>query len=232
MCDISDIEQRVTERLFELCDEKYRDFHAKLIPNVDKSAIIGVRTPVLRKFANEFAKSPDSAKFLNILPHKYYDENNLHGFLLEKIKDYDEIISRLDRFLPYVDNWATCDLISPKVFAKNKERLKTDAFRWMNSSDTYTVRFGIGCLMRHFLDDGFRPSYAKAVADLRSDEYYINMMRAWYFATALAKQYDAVLYVFEQKLLDKWTNNKAIQKARESNRLSAEQKAALIQFKL
>lgn len=229
---MSDIEQRVNERLFELADEKYRDFHAKLIPTVDKSTIIGVRTPVLRKFANEFAKSPDAAFYLDSLPHKYYDGNNLHGFLLEKIKDYDEIISRLDRFLPYVDNWATCDLISPKVFAKNKERLIADAFRWINSSDTYTVRFGVGCLMSHFLDDGFRPSYAKAVADLRSDEYYINMMRAWYFATALAKQYDAVLFVFAQKLLDKWTNNKAIQKARESNRLSAEQKAALIQFKL
>ena len=229
---MSDIEQRVNERLFELADEKYRDFHAKLIPTVDKSAIIGVRTPVLRKFANEFAKSPDAAFYLDSLPHKYYDGNNLHGFLLEKIKDYDEIISRLDRFLPYVDNWATCDLISPKVFAKNKERLIADAFRWINSSDTYTVRFGVGCLMSHFLDDGFRPSYAKAVADLRSDEYYINMMRAWYFATALAKQYDAALPYIEQRRLDAWTHNRAIQKAAESFRVTKEHKEYLKMLKI
>lgn len=229
---MSDIEQRINERLFELSDEKYRDFHAKLIPTVDKAKIIGVRTPVLRKFANEFAKSPDAAEFLDSLPHKYYDGNNLHGFLLEKIKDYDELIMRLDRFLPYVDNWATCDLISPKIFAKSKDKLKADALRWMDSDGTYTVRFGIGCLMRHYLDDDFDISFAKSVADIRSGEYYINMMRAWYFATALAKQYDAILPIFKQHLLDRWTNNKAIQKAKESFRLTSEQKSTLNQYKL
>ncbi|MGN0115815.1 MAG: DNA alkylation repair protein [Acutalibacteraceae bacterium] len=229
---MSDTLQYVQKRLFELSDESYRDFHAKLIPTVDKAKIIGVRTPVLRKFANEFAKSPNAAEFLDILPHKYYDEDNLHGFLLEKIRNYDELIMRLDRFLPYVDNWATCDLISPKAFAKNKERLKSDALRWMDSSDTYSVRFGIGCLMRYYLDDDFDISLAKEVADIRSGEYYINMMRAWYFATALAKQYDMVLPFFEQQVIDKWTNNKAIQKAKESFRLTPEQKNALNQYKL
>ena len=229
MCET---EQYVQKRLFELADESYRDFHARLIPTVDKAKIIGVRTPVLRKFANEFAQSQKVAEFLDILPHKYYDEDNLHGFLLEKIKDYDELIMRLDRFLPYVDNWATCDLISPKIFAKSKERLKADALRWMDSDGTYTVRFGIGCLMRHYLDDDFDISLAKSVADIRSGEYYINMMRAWYFATALAKQYDAILPFFERQQLEKWTNNKAIQKAKESFRLTSEQKSELNQYKL
>lgn len=225
------IQRLVRDKLFDMRDESYRDFHARLIPNIDKSLIIGVRTPVLRKFANEFAKSPAAADYINCLPHKYYDENNLHGFLIEKTRDYDTVIMQLDRFLPYVDNWATCDLISPKVFAKSKDRLKTDALRWMRSDDTYTVRFGIGCLMKHYLDDEFDISFAKAVANLHSGEYYINMMRAWYFATALAKQYDAVLPFFEQKQLDKWTNNKAIQKAKESYRLTKEQKVALNQYK-
>ena len=229
---MSDIEKRVQMRLFELADESYRDFHARLIPTVDKSKIIGVRTPVLRKYANELAKTPEFAIFLDILPHKYYDEDNLHGLLLEKIQDYDELIMRLDRFLPYVDNWATCDLISPKIFAKSKERLKNDAFRWIDSSDTYAVRFGIGCLMKHYLDDDFDICYAKSVADIHSGEYYINMMRAWYFATALAKQYESILPIFEQRLLDKRTNNKAIQKAKESYRLSDEQKAHLQQYKI
>lgn len=229
MCET---EQYVQKRLFELADESYRDFHARLIPTVDKAKIIGVRTPVLRKFANEFAQSQKVAEFLDSLPHKYYDEDNLHGFLLEKIKDYDELIMRLDRFLPYVDNWATCDLISPKIFAKSKDKLKADALRWMDSDGTYTVRFGIGCLMRHYLDDGFDISLAKSVADIRSGEYYINMMRAWYFATALAKQYDAILPFFERQQLEKWTNNKAIQKAKESYRLTSGQKSTLNQYKL
>lgn len=229
---MSETEQYVQKRLFELADESYRDFHARLIPTVDKAKIIGVRTPVLRKFANEFAQSQKVAEFLDSLPHKYYDEDNLHGFLLEKIKDYDELIMRLDRFLPYVDNWATCDLISPKIFAKSKDKLKADALRWMESDGTYTVRFGIGCLMRHYLDDDFDISFAKSVADIHSGEYYINMMRAWYFATALAKQYEAILPFFERQQLEKWTNNKAIQKAKESFRLTSEQKSELNQYKL
>lgn len=229
---MNNLENAVRDELFKLQDLGYRDFHAKLMPTVDKDKIIGIRTPLLRKFAREFNKTPEAKPYLDILPHKYYEENNLHGFLIEQIKDYDETVARLDRFLPFVDNWATCDLIKPKAFKKRPASLPAKAEEWMRASDTYTVRFGIGVLMNYYLDDDFNPSLPQTVADIRSEEYYINMMIAWYFATALAKQYEAVLPYIEKKRLDVWTHNKTIQKAVESYRITDEQKAYLKTLKI
>lgn len=218
---------RIREGLFALQDLGYRDFHSKLMPNIDKERIIGVRTPQLRKLAKEFAQDPEIDDFLSNLPHQYYDENNMHGFIISEIKDYDRSIAEIDRLLPYVDNWATCDLMSPKAFKKNRERLLKDIRRWMKSSKTYTIRFGIEMLMNHFLDDDFSPEYLEWVAAISNDEYYVKMMVAWYFATALAKQYDATLPIIEQKRLEKWTHNKSIQKAVESYRITDEKKKYL-----
>ena len=214
-------------RLFQLQDEGYRDFTAKLLPTVDKERIIGIRTPALRAFAKTYAKEPEAADFLRALPHVYFEENGLHAFLIERIRDYDECIEALDAFLPCVDNWATCDSLSPACFKKHHDKLIHDALRWMESEKLYTVRFGIGVLMAHFLDGDFRPEYLERVAAIETEEYYLRMMQAWYFATALAKQYEAALPVLEQRRLDPWTHNKAIQKAVESYRISDEQKAYL-----
>ena len=220
-------EKYVQEKLFLLQDEGYRDFHARLIPNIEKERIIGVRTPELRKFSKEFSKSEYKNEYLKILPHKFYEENNLHAFLIETIKDYDECIAALDRFLPYVDNWATCDTMSPKILGKNKEKLIVDIKRWISDEGTYTVRFGLGMLMKHFLDDDFSPEYPEMAAGIISDEYYINMMIAWYFATALSKQYPSVIPYLEQKRLPLWVHNKTIRKAIESYRITKEQKSYL-----
>lgn len=217
----------IQEGLFALQDMKYREFQSKLIPNIDIERIIGVRTPQLRSFGKNISKTPAAKQFLASLPHKYYDENNLHGFLISNLKDYDEVIVELDRFLPYIDNWATCDLISPKVFAKNTDRLEPEIVKWLSSSNTYTVRFAIEMLMSFYLDDKFDLKYLEWVAQIRSQEYYINMMIAWYFATALAKQRNATLPFIENKRLDKWVHNKTIQKAVESYRISDEDKAYL-----
>lgn len=227
-----DVIKYVQDRLFSLQDLKYRDFHAKLMPTVDPELIIGVRTPALRKFSGEFAKMPESAEFLKQLPHKYYEENNLHGFLIAGMKDYSVCIEELNRFLPYVDNWATCDLISPKIFKKHLPELFEEIKKWISSGHTYMIRFGIGMLMSFYLDDAFLAEYPELVSKVRSEEYYVNMMTAWYFATALAKQYDAVLPFIEEKTLDKWTHNKAIQKAVESRRITDEQKAYLKTLKV
>lgn len=227
-----DVIKYVQDRLFSLQDLKYRDFHAKLMPTVDQELIIGVRTPALRKFSGEFAKMPESAEFLKQLPHKYYEENNLHGFLIAGMKDYSVCIEELNRFLPYVDNWATCDLISPKIFKKHLPELFEEIKKWISSGHTYMIRFGIGMLMSFYLDDAFLAEYPELVSKVRSEEYYVNMMTAWYFATALAKQYDAVLPFIEEKTLDKWTHNKAIQKAVESRRITDEQKAYLKTLKV
>lgn len=227
-----DVIKYVQDRLFSLQDLKYRDFHAKLMPTVDPELIIGVRTPALRKFSGEFAKMPESAEFLKRLPHKYYEENNLHGFLIAGMKDYSVCIEELNRFLPYVDNWATCDLISPKIFKKHLPELFEEIKKWISSGHTYMIRFGIGMLMSFYLDDAFLAEYPELVSKVRSEEYYVNMMTAWYFATALAKQYDAVLPFIEEKTLDKWTHNKAIQKAVESRRITDEQKAYLKTLKV
>lgn len=224
---MKDIEKSVQSRLFALQDLKYRDFNCKLIPNVPPEAVIGIRTPELRKFAKAYAKEPDAAEFLKILPHKYYDENNLHGFLIETMKDYSQVISALDAFLPYVDNWATCDLIRPNVFKKHLPELLEQIKIWMASGHTYTIRFGMEMLMAFYLDEHFQPEYLEWVAGIRSEDYYVNMMIAWFFATALAKQYGAALPFILQRRLDTWTHNKAIQKALESYRITDEQKKLL-----
>lgn len=224
---MSDIGERIRASLREMQDVEYKDFHAKLIPTVAPEAIIGVRTPELRKYARKLAKDPQIGDFLAQLPHQYYDENNVHAFVVEQIKDYEECLAQTERFLPYIDNWATCDMMAPKVFAKHKEELLEPVRRWIASSETYTIRYGVGMLMRFYLEEDFRQEYLQWVADISSKEYYVNMMRAWYFATALAKQYEAVIPYLEEKRLDDWTHNKAIQKACESYRVTAEQKKYL-----
>ena len=240
--DIADMDM-IQKQLFGLQDNKYKDFQVKLIPNVDPETVIGVRTPELRKLSKELAKglatnaTADPVKgratkaFLAALPHRYFDENQLHAFIVSEIKDYDRCIAEVNKFLPYVDNWATCDQMSPKVFAKHKAELLKEIKRWLKSKETYTVRFAIGMLMQHFLDEDFDPAYPKLVAKIRSDEYYINMMIAWYFATALAKQYEKAVPFIEQNKLDVWTHNKTIQKAVESYRITDEQKAYLKKLK-
>ena len=222
----------IQKRLFELSDEKYREFQIKLIPTADPEAVIGVRTPELRKLAKELLKTDGTDAFLEELPHRYFDENQLHAFILSGMKDYGKCMDGVSRFLPFVNNWATCDQMSPKVFRKNKEDLLIHIKKWLQSDETYTVRFAAGMLMEHFLDDDYDDAYPEMVADIRSEEYYVNMMRAWYFATALAKQYDSAVRFIEEKKLDKWTHNKAIQKSVESYRITPEQKAYLKSLKI
>lgn len=217
----------MTEELFSMRDSAYRDFHSKLIPNIDKEKIIGIRTPVLRKYASKFAKSDNAESFLKTLPHYYYEENNLHAFLIEKIKDYDTAAAETERFLHYIDNWATCDMFLPPVFKKNKDKLIVKIKAWLKSEETYTVRYAVGLLMKLYLDADFRPEYMESVADIVSGEYYVKMMIAWYFATALAKKYDFAVEFLKQNRLDAWTHNKAIQKAVESERIDVETKKYL-----
>ena len=219
--------EKVQAELFEMQDLTYRDFHAKLIPTIDKETVIGVRTPMLRAYAKKFGKTADAVTFLEVLPHKYYEENNLHGLLIEQIKDYPACIAAIERFLPYVDNWATCDMIALRTMKKHLDVFIQEVYSWMASDHPYIVRFGIGMLMRYYLDEQFKPEYPEKVAEIKSDEYYVNMMRAWYFATALAKQYDQILPYLEEKKLDTWTHNKTIQKAVESYRIASEQKCYL-----
>lgn len=222
----------VQTRLFELQDLKYRDFHAKLMPTVNKEKIIGVRTPALRVFAKKYGKTDEAKEYLQILPHQYYEENNLHGLLIEQIKDYDTCLEELERFLPYIDNWATCDMLAVKVVKKHLDTFIGEVYRWMESDHAYTIRFGISMLMRYYLEDAFQMEYPEKVAQIRSEEYYVNMMRAWYFATALAKQYDKILPFIEKQKLDVWTHNKTIQKAIESYRITPEQKEYLRGLKI
>ena len=226
------ISEEIRETLFQLQDVKYRDFQSKLIPTAEADTVIGVRTPDLRKYAKKLIKREDIEGYLKSLPHRYFDENQLHAFIIIEIKDYDHCLEEVERFLPYVDNWATCDQMAPKVFAKRKEDLFERIKVWISSGETYTVRFGIGMLMRHFLDEKFDLAYPEMVAGVRSEEYYVNMMIAWYFATALAKQYDAVLPYLEEKRLDVWTHNKTIQKSVESYRISPEHKKYLKSLKI
>ncbi|MBP5405140.1 MAG: DNA alkylation repair protein [Clostridia bacterium] len=213
-------------------DESYRDFQSALIPTVKREAFIGVRTPALRLLAKSLSKSGDVSAFLTDLPHAYFDEDQLHAFLISEIKDFDRCLAETERFLPYVNNWATCDQMSPKVFKKHKKELLAAIDRWLLSERTYTVRFALGMLMTHFLDEDFSPVFLEKAAAVRSEEYYVKMMVAWYFATALAKQYDAALPYLERKSLDPWTHNKAIRKALESFRISPEHKAALRRLSL
>lgn len=223
----SEIKVDIQQELFALQDLSYRDFHAKLMPTVDKARVIGVRTPKLRAFAKEFGKTEEAKEFLKVLPHQYYEENNLHGLLIEQIKDYPTLIRELNRFLPCIDNWATCDLLTVRVVKKHLDTFTEEVERWLASDHTYTIRFGIGMLMRYYLEEHFSLEYPEKVAKIRSKEYYVNMMRAWYFATALAKQYEAIFSFLEEKRLDAWTHNKTIQKAIESYRITQEQKAYL-----
>ena len=226
------IVDEIQNELFKLQDVKYRDFQAKLMPTINPESMIGVRTPELRKLAKQLAKRDDIDEFLDVLPHKYFDENQLHAFIISGMKDYEKCLERLEAFLPFVDNWATCDQMSPKIFKKHRAELVQKIDKWIESDYTYTVRFAIGMLMEHFLDEDFDIVYADMVADVHSEEYYINMMIAWYFATALAKQYDAIVpYIIEQSL-DTWTHNKTIQKAVESYRITPEQKTYLRTLKI
>ena len=221
----------IIEELFNLQDKKYGEFQVKLIPTVDPKSIIGVRTPDLRKLAKEIIKSTDYELFINDLPHKYFEENQLHAFIISEIKDYDKCVEEVNKFLPYVDNWATCDQMSPKVFKKNHDKLLSHIKLWINSKETYTIRFGIGMLMEHFLNDDFKEEYLSLVSSIKSEEYYVNMMRAWYFATALAKQYSYAIKYIENEKLDIWTHNKSIQKAIESYRITPNQKEYLRSLK-
>ena len=217
----------VRKRLFEMQDTGYRDFHARLVPTVEKEKIIGIRTPILRKFAKEFGKTEESELFLKVLPHQYYEENNLHMMLITGIKDYPKCMEEVQRFLPYIDNWATCDFPEPKCFRKNKKAVLEEVRKWIASTETYTIRYGIGMLMRLFLDEDFSPEYLEMAAGVQSQEYYVNMMIAWYFATALAKQWDAAVPYIEQHRLSDWVHKKTIQKAVESYRITSEQKEYL-----
>ena len=221
------ISDEIRETLFRLKDAGYREFQMKLIPTVKPETVIGVRTPELRKGAREIVRREDLSEFLEDLPHPFFDENQLHAFVLSEMKVYDTCITALERFLPYVDNWATCDQMSPKVFRKHKRDLLEHIKIWISAGKCYSVRFGIGMLMEHFLDSDFDSEYPELVASVQSDEYYVKMMIAWYFATALAKQYDAVLPYLERKRLDAWTHNKTIRKALESCRIDPERKAFL-----
>ena len=226
------IREEIRQRLFELQDVSYRDFQVKLIPTVETESMIGVRTPALRKLAREYGRRDEIGVFLQDLPHKYFDENQLHAFIISGIKDFETCIMHVEKFLPYVDNWATCDQMSPTVFKKKRQELLPFIREWMKSDRTYTVRFGIGMLMQHYLDEDFDPSYPEMVSGIKSEEYYISMMVAWYFATALAKQYDTVLPYIEEKRLDSQTHNRAIQKAVESYRITPEQKVYLKTLKI
>ena len=217
----------IQKLLFDRQDPAYRAFQSKLMPTVDPETVIGVRTPALRRLAKELAKTPAAEDFLHQLPHRYYEENNLHGLLISSIPDNDAAVAALEEFLPYVDNWATCDLLSPKAFRTHPPELPEQIRRWVENERPYTVRFGLGMLLSFYLDEEFRPEYLDLAAGLRRDEYYVKMMVAWYFATALAKQYQAALPYVEEHRLDRWTHNKTIQKAVESYRITPEQKAYL-----
>ena len=217
----------IEAELHSLRDEKFAELEHKTAPTLEREHFIGVRTPDLRKLAKVLAKCSDKAEFLGSLPHRYFEEDQLHAFIVSEEKDFPRCMELTEDFLPYIDNWATCDQFSPKIFAKHKNELLTHIDKWLKSVHTYTVRFAVGMLMRYFLGDDFKTEYADRVAAVTSDEYYINMMRAWYFATALAKNYDGILPYIEQNRLDPWTHNKTIQKAAESFRITDEQHISL-----
>lgn len=222
----------IQNELFQNQDVKYRNFQVKLLPTLDAETIIGVRTPVLRKLAKKLYREKDFDDFLNDLPHRFFDENQLHAFLISEMQDFDDCIDALNKFLPFIDNWATCDQTSPKVFARNRDRLLAQIRIWILSEKTYTVRFAVGMLMQYFLDEDFDLEYPRMVSAICSEEYYVKMMIAWYFATALAKRPEAILPFFERKSLEAWTHNKAIQKALESYRISDELKQTLRALKI
>ena len=222
---------KAQELLFQLQDKSYRDFQSKLIPTIPVETIIGVRIPAIRKLAKEYGKDPESVEFLKQLPHTYYDENILHALLVAEIKDYEVCVKEVERFLPYVDNWAVCDIFSPKVFRRNRDRLIDKIKEWAASEHPYTCRFGMEMLMTHFLDEDFRVEYLEIPATVHSEEYYVNMMIAWFYATALAKQWDATIPYIEKRILPAWVHHKTIQKAVESYRITDERKCYLKTFR-
>lgn len=224
-------EVNIREELFALRDISYADFQAKLTPNIPRDLFIGVRIPEARKLAKRIIGDPETSKFLRDLPHRYYDENILHGLIVSEIKDYDTCVVAVDEFLPYIDNWAVCDIMSPKIFKKNKIILLEKIKEWSKSEEEYICRFGLKMLMSHFLDDDFKPEYLEIPLSVSNDEYYVKMMIAWFFATALAKQWDTTIKHIEGQELDTWTHNKAIQKARESKRITPKQKDYLKSLK-
>lgn len=217
----------IREKLFSQADSEYAAFQAKLTPGVRPDKFIGVRVPMLREIAAEFSKTAECEAFLRELPHEYYDENLLHSILLGKIKDFGQCIEAVEHFLPYVDNWAVCDTLSPKTFTKHKKEILAKIGEWISSPHTYTCRFGLDMLMTHFLDNDFKPEYLELAASVESEEYYVRMMAAWFFATALAKQWDSTAPYIEQHRLPEWTHRKTIQKACESYRITPEQKQYL-----
>lgn len=219
--------EEIINELKEMADPEYAAFSRKLCPDMEDGKMLGVRTPALKKYAHNLWKSGGCTEFLHSLPHTYFEEDQVHAFLLGEMKDFDACIEETERFLPYIDNWMTCDQFSPKVFAKHKQELLAHVLRWLESDHVYTVRYGIGTLMRHYLDTDFDVSYPELVAGIEREEYYIRMMQAWYFATALAKQYDAVIPYLENSKLSLWVHNKTIQKAVESYRITPETKAYL-----
>jgi len=217
----------IQKKLFELSDSEYKDFQSNLIPNIPKEKVIGVRIPILRKYSGELYNNGESSSFMNSLPHEYYDENNLHALLIEKINDYEGCIEAIERFLPYIDNWATCDIISPKVLKKHKEDLFTRIVSWLESDHVYTCRFGYVCLMKYFMDDCFNSEHLYIASKVKHNNYYVKMAAAWYYATALTKQYDLALSFFKDRIIEKWIHNKAIQKSIESRSISNEKKEYL-----
>lgn len=221
----------IQEKLFALRDETYAEMQRSIVPNIEKDSIIGVRIPAIRQLAKELSED-EASEFLSRLPHRYYDENIIHAALICRIKSFDKALCETERFLSYIDNWAVCDALSPVAFKKSPERLLPKIREWMGSGMPYTVRFGIGMLMRYFLDERFSPEYLHEVAKIRSDEYYVKMMQAWFMATALAKQYDETLKIFKARELDPWVHNKSIQKARESFRVPLEHKNYLNTLKI
>lgn len=222
-----EIRKQIRAELDSMQDLEYKSFHLRLVPTMKADEVIGVRTPQIRAMAKRYSKDPQIEEFLKALPHATHEENQLHSFTICLMKDYDKAIQHVDAFLPYVNNWATCDQLNPKIFSKNKEKLEKEIDRWLLSSETYTIRFGIEMLMNHFLDDAFKKEHLQKVAAVKSKEYYVNMMIAWYFATALTKQWEETLPAIEGQVLDIWTHNKTIQKACESFRISKEKKEYL-----
>ena len=227
-----DFMEKILDELFSLQDEEYREFNSKLIPTVSKENVLGIRIPVLRKYEKEIRNSKKAKEFLNSLPHKYTEEYNLHALLLENIKSYEDTIKALNDFLPFVDNWATCDIMSIKIFKKHLDILPGQLDIWLNSSHTYTIRFAIKMYMSYYLDENFDVAYMTKISKIQSDEYYVNMMLSWYFATALAKQYKTAIKFLEENKLSQWVHNKTIQKAIESYRITDEQKTYLKTLKL
>ena len=221
--------KEIQDFLFQNIDEKYADFQRKIIPDVN---VLGVRTPILRKKAKEIFQSGNYEDFLNNLPHKYFDEDQLHSFVICEMKDFKKCLDEIEKFLPFVNNWATCDQLSPKIFKKHTKELSEKIPEWLESKETYTIRFGIGMVMTYFLDENFNQDFMNKIAKIRSKEYYVNMMVAWYFATALTKQWDFAIKIIETNKLDVWTHNKTIQKARESFRITKGQKEFLNTLKL